>query len=226
MLEAIVPAPAMTFQKQRDWVQSALGNLFFTVSCLGGVLQTQTDVNQRAIQVLLKIPYPSCTLGCRLQIRCSLPVLQMAFTHLSFLAGLTVCDPTDEEIPLLTDDVTQIQSAQQVLWIEQGIQVPKGIKAKVNLSSSPGQLREAVEAVVRGGSWGIESNVPAAQLLSERELEIMNLLAQGLRDRDIASSLIISESTVKFHINNILAKLKARTRYQALHQVIVKGWIH
>jgi DNA-binding NarL/FixJ family response regulator len=150
----------------------------------------------------------------------------MAFTHLSFLAGLTVCDPTDEEIPLLTDDVTQIQSAQQVLWIEQGIQVPKGIKAKVNLSSSPGQLREAVEAVVRGGSWGIESNVPAAQLLSERELEIMNLLAQGLRDRDIASSLIISESTVKFHINNILAKLKARTRYQALHQVIVKGWIH
>ncbi len=226
VLEAIVPAPAMTFHKQRDWMQSALGDLFFTVSCLGGVLQTQTDVNQRAIQVLLKIPYPSCALGCRLRIRCSLPVLQMAFTHLSFLAGLTVCDPTDEEIPLLTDNVTQIQAAQQVLWIEQGVGArPKGIKAQVDLSISPGQLREAVEAVVRGESWGIESNTQTQQLLSERELEIMTLLAQGLRDRDIASSLIISESTVKFHVNNILTKLKARTRYQALHQAIVNGWI-
>lgn len=64
------------------------------------------------------------------------------------------------------------------------------------------------------------------QLLSERELEIMTFLAQGLRDRDIANSLKISESIVKFHVNNVLAKLKARTRYQALHQVIVNGWIH
>jgi DNA-binding NarL/FixJ family response regulator len=40
--------------------------------------------------------------------------------------------------------------------------------------------------------------------------------AQGHRDRDIAHHLIISESTVKFHINNILKKLKAQTRYQAL----------
>ena len=55
---------------------------------------------------------------------------------------------------------------------------------------------------------------------------MMTLLAQGLRDRDIANHLVISESTVKFHINNILTKLKARTRYQALHRVIVNGWIH
>jgi len=55
---------------------------------------------------------------------------------------------------------------------------------------------------------------------------MMTLLAQGLRDRDIANHLVISESTVKFRINNILTKLKARTRYQALHRVIVNGWIH
>ena len=62
-------------------------------------------------------------------------------------------------------------------------------------------------------------------MLSERELEMMTLLAEGLRDRDIANHLVISESTVKFHMNNVLAKLKARTRYQALHQVVVNGWI-
>ena len=44
-------------------------------------------------------------------------------------------------------------------------------------------------------------------------------------DRDIADRLIISESTVKFHMNNVLKKLKAQTRYQALHQAIVNGSI-
>jgi DNA-binding NarL/FixJ family response regulator len=61
--------------------------------------------------------------------------------------------------------------------------------------------------------------------LSERELEMMQLLTQGLRDRDIAQQLVISESTVKFHINNILAKLNARTRFQALHIAMANGWI-
>jgi len=53
----------------------------------------------------------------------------------------------------------------------------------------------------------------------------LRLLADGLRDRDIANHLFISESTVKFHTNNVLAKLKARTRFQALHQVMKQGWI-
>ncbi len=61
--------------------------------------------------------------------------------------------------------------------------------------------------------------------LSEREQEILTLLAQGLRDRDVAAHLIISESTVKFHINNAVKKLKSQTRFQALYQVMAKGWI-
>jgi DNA-binding CsgD family transcriptional regulator len=60
-------------------------------------------------------------------------------------------------------------------------------------------------------------------LLSERERGILGLLAQGLRDRDIANRLILSESTVKFHLNNVLAKLKARTRYQALYLATIRG---
>jgi DNA-binding CsgD family transcriptional regulator len=220
-----VPAPNLTLHEQRNWIQAAFGSLVFIVSCLGGALQTHTGINQRGIQILIKIPYLSCTLGHRVRIQCRLPVLQMAFTHLSFLAGLTVWDVADEEVPLLTDDITQIQSAKQVLWIEQGAQAPKGIKAQIDLSITPGQLRLALETVINGGYWGIEPDAKE-QLLSERELEIMALLAQGLRDRDIADRLIISESTVKFHMNNVLKKLKAQTRYQALHQAIVNGWIH
>jgi DNA-binding CsgD family transcriptional regulator len=52
-----------------------------------------------------------------------------------------------------------------------------------------------------------------------------NANAAALRDRDIADRLIISESTVKFHMNNVLKKLKAQTRYQAIHHAIVNGSI-
>lgn len=225
-LEAIITAPDLGVPEQKDWVGAAFEPLLFTVSCLGGVLQTQTGANRQVIQFLLKLPYPSSTLGGRLRIQCHLPVLQMAFTHLAYMAGLIVCETTDEEIPLLTDEVSQIQTAKRVLWLKQDVQVPKGVSAKVDLSISAVQLREAVDAVLRGETWGIELSQEAPPPISEREQEIMSLLAQGLRDRDIANQLFISESTVKFHVNNILAKLKARTRYQALHQVMINGWLH
>ncbi len=223
-IEAIVPASDRVIRDPNNLIQSMFGELFFTVSCLGGVLQTQTGGNQKAIQISIKIPYLNAVLRDCVRIQCQLPVLQMAFTHLAFLAGLTVSE-VDAETPLLTDDITQI-SAKRVLWIQQGAQtLPKGIKAKVDLSINPAQLRDAIAAVARGESWGIESDAEVQQMLSDRELEMMTLLAQGLRDRDIANHLVISESTVKFHMNNVLAKLKARTRYQALHQVMVNGWI-
>jgi len=225
-LEAIITAPNMEFQEQRDWVRSAFEPLVLTVSCLGGVLKAQTEANQKVIQFLLKLPYPRSKLGARLRIHCRLPVLQMAFTHLAHSAGLTVCDTTDDRIPLLTDELAQIQTAKRVLWLEQGVwALPKGVSAKVDLSISSVQLREAVDAVMRGETWGIETDTESQPLLSHREQEIVSLLAQGLRDRDIANRLIISESTVKFHMNNVLGKLRARTRYQALHQAIVNGWI-
>ncbi|XGB42003.1 MAG: LuxR C-terminal-related transcriptional regulator [Nodosilinea sp. LVE1205-7] len=50
-------------------------------------------------------------------------------------------------------------------------------------------------------------------------------MTEGLRDRDIVNRLYISESTVKFHLNNVLTKLQAKTRCQALYLAITKGWI-
>jgi len=61
--------------------------------------------------------------------------------------------------------------------------------------------------------------------LSQREQEVMVLLTQGLRDREIAQKLYISESTVKFHLNNVLTKLKAKNRYQAIYQATIQGLI-
>ena len=59
--------------------------------------------------------------------------------------------------------------------------------------------------------------------LSLREQEVIELLAEGMRDHEIAGKLFISDRTVKFHINNAVAKLKARTRIQAVHQAYSQG---
>ncbi len=55
-----------------------------------------------------------------------------------------------------------------------------------------------------------------AEALSQRELEVLRLLAQGLSNRDIARRLFLAEGTVKNYVSNILAKLGARDRTQAV----------
>ena len=51
--------------------------------------------------------------------------------------------------------------------------------------------------------------------LSEREIEILRLIAQGASNREIAGTLFLAEGTVKNHVTNILGKLEARDRTQA-----------
>lgn len=57
---------------------------------------------------------------------------------------------------------------------------------------------------------------PDVEPLTPRELEVLHLLAQGLPNKTIARRLQISEHTVKFHVNAILAKLDAQSRTEAV----------
>ena len=57
---------------------------------------------------------------------------------------------------------------------------------------------------------------PLVEPLSERELEILTILATGATNREIAGQLYIAEGTVKNHVTNILGKLDARDRTQAV----------
>jgi DNA-binding NarL/FixJ family response regulator len=59
------------------------------------------------------------------------------------------------------------------------------------------------------------AQVPAPRL-TERELEVLKLVARGLNNRDIAKELFISENTVKNHIRNILEKLQLHSRMEAV----------
>jgi DNA-binding NarL/FixJ family response regulator len=100
---------------------------------------------------------------------------------------------------------------------------------------SSDKLVEAIRAAARGESFlqpSIAAKVlaefnrlersaappppaPLAEPLSERELEILRLLAAGDSNKEIAAALFIAEGTVKNHVTNILGKLGARDRTQA-----------
>jgi DNA-binding NarL/FixJ family response regulator len=54
------------------------------------------------------------------------------------------------------------------------------------------------------------------EMLTVREREILQLLADGMSNQDVAAKLFISQETVKSHVRHILAKLEADTRTQAV----------
>jgi DNA-binding NarL/FixJ family response regulator len=105
------------------------------------------------------------------------------------------------------------------------------------------QLFDALEGVVRGEA--AFSGMIAARILKEfektgkgagevlggtepltgREIDVLQLVAEGKSNQEIAQSLVISESTVKNHLRNILGKLHLRNRIQAAVYAVRQGLV-
>jgi two-component system, NarL family, response regulator LiaR len=65
---------------------------------------------------------------------------------------------------------------------------------------------------------------PVANVLSERELEVLKLAAKGLNNRDISEQLFLSVRTVQAHLGNIFNKLDVGSRTEAILVGLKKGW--
>jgi LuxR family maltose regulon positive regulatory protein len=71
----------------------------------------------------------------------------------------------------------------------------------------------------------LPARVDAPDALSEREVEVLRLVAAGLPNRDIGRRLYITEKTVKKHLSNILGKLQTTNRTQAVDQARKLGLV-
>ena len=75
----------------------------------------------------------------------------------------------------------------------------------------------------RSGPAGPSGPEPPAEPLTPREIEVLELLAEGLTNKGIAARLGISDQTVKFHVASILGKLGASSRTEAVRRAVRRG---
>jgi DNA-binding NarL/FixJ family response regulator len=89
----------------------------------------------------------------------------------------------------------------------------------------PAVQRYLVEAIADGVPSGpAMASLPAG--LTPREAEVLTLIAAGLSNIEIAERLVVSEATVKSHVNHMLAKIGARDRAQAVGYAYRHGLVH
>lgn len=110
----------------------------------------------------------------------------------------------------------------------------------IGIEASPEELRAAVRALYAGlfvcapqyiSSILFEKkseqvkHQDSIDALTPREIQVLQLLAEGLPNKQIAATLQISEHTVKYHISSIYSKLSASNRTEAVRSGIRGGWI-
>ena len=117
--------------------------------------------------------------------------------------------------------------------------VAEGATGTLRRSADPDELIQAVRTVAAGKAWyeaGTAASIMRHALarkehqpvpLSERELEVAGLIAEGRSNKEISTALRISEPTVKKHVGHILAKLNLQDRlqiglYVARHPLVLR----
>jgi DNA-binding NarL/FixJ family response regulator len=145
--------------------------------------------------------------------------------------GWTTADrfPDWSEVPIPIIALLNDAADAAVVW-------SAGIQALLNRLASADKLIAAIDSAVQGlltfDPTLAQSLLPAQSLmpvpietLTPREIDVLQLLAEGLTNKAIAQRLDISDHTVKFHVNAIMSKLEAQSRTEAVVRATQQGLI-
>jgi two-component system response regulator DesR len=104
-----------------------------------------------------------------------------------------------------------------------------GVSAYLLKDSPSGKLAEAIRVVATGGRV-IDPTLAAdawseADPLTDRERQVLRLAAEGLTTADVAGTLSLSEGTVRNYLSEIISKLGAKNRLEAVNLARAKGWL-
>lgn len=142
-------------------------------------------------------------------------------SHASF-SGREADSPSSAATLLLSDDPPNVGEMRR----------PFRVWGVLPADASSEELIAAVHALSQGLIVGTstllfesESEPLARGPLTDRESEVLGLLAKGLANKQIAVALGISEHTVKFHVSSIYTKLNVTNRTEAVREGLRGGWI-
>ena len=198
------------------------------------------DVNA---PLMVAISAGSASLRARIEAlarRCGAEVSAERGLHDLLLMALDSSTPLPPSIEALS---LMIPSGGSVCVIWTGTAPPRGTVSRllragvagvVSLDISPARLQSTLRAIHAGlqvidpALTGEQSGLSAAaksfpEQLTEREQEVLAMLAEGLSNKEISSRMQISTHTVKFHISSILGKLGATSRTEAVSIGIRSG---
>ena len=170
----------------------------------------------------------------------SMPDLIMMDIRMPVMDGLTATRAIKQEMPYVRIVMLTVSDDDADLF--QAIKA--GAQGYLLKNMEPEELFEMIDGAFRGEapiSRSLASKilaefanqaqrepgpVPVRSALTTRETEVLQLVANGACNRDIAAALCISENTVKNHLRNILEKLHLDNRVQAVAFALRQGLIH
>jgi DNA-binding NarL/FixJ family response regulator len=147
--------------------------------------------------------------------------------------GLKLCEEITDRFPA-TKILVLANTLSEMIVIEALRRGANGYLCKDDVKAD--ELGKGVRAVQEGDTvlgrgvgsliaHGLGSTRGSAERLTSREIEVIKAVGQGLSNKQIAQELFISESTVKFHLQNTSKKLSAKRRAEIVHKATAAGLI-